>query len=154
MKTRHVHRQKGFTLIEIIIVVVILGILAAIALPRLTSSIDNARAAEAFSVSSTVNKAFDRCLAADSGGANIPNAGNVTNCSTWVLLGITDPSINSTNFSYSLTQPGATVNLRLLATMQAGVGGVAADFVDFTYKGDVGKVTKGCGGKFAKMCKT
>jgi len=154
MKIRNADRQQGFTLIEIIIVVVILGILAAIALPRLTSSIDNARAAEAFSVGSTINKAFDRCLGADTGGANTPNATNVGNCATWAALGITDPSTNSTNFSYSLTQPGASVSLRLLATMQAGVSGTAADFVDFTYRGDVGSVAKGCGGKFAKMCKT
>jgi|GEM_PF-2410642 len=154
MKMRSIDRQQGFTLIEIIIVVVILGILAAIALPRLTSSIDNARAAEAFSVGSTVNKAFDRCLNADTGGANLPVTINVTNCSTWALLGMSDPSTNSTNFSYSLTQPGASTNLRLLATMQAGVSGTAADFVDFTYRGAVGSVAKGCGGKFAKMCKT
>jgi prepilin-type N-terminal cleavage/methylation domain-containing protein len=45
MKTAGSNTQKGFTLIEIIIVVVILGILAAIALPKLTENIDKARAA-------------------------------------------------------------------------------------------------------------
>ena len=35
-------RQKGFTLVELIIVIVIVGILAAVAIPKLTSTSDQA----------------------------------------------------------------------------------------------------------------
>ncbi|MBN9425949.1 MAG: type II secretion system major pseudopilin GspG [Burkholderiales bacterium] len=40
-------RQRGFTLIEIMVVIVILGVLAAIAVPRIMSKPDEARASAA-----------------------------------------------------------------------------------------------------------
>ncbi len=41
-------RKRGFTLIEVLIVVIILGILATLAVPQFTRMIDRARMAEAW----------------------------------------------------------------------------------------------------------
>lgn len=48
------HNKKGFTLIEVLVVVLILGILAAIALPSYSRSVEKSRTSEAVQVLSTI----------------------------------------------------------------------------------------------------
>ncbi|GJM21237.1 MAG: hypothetical protein DHS20C15_11520 [Planctomycetota bacterium] len=64
MKTFAARRgEKGFTLVELAIAVVIIGVLAAFGVPRYLASVERARAAEAFTYLSTVSSAQERYAA-------------------------------------------------------------------------------------------
>ncbi|MEC8849552.1 MAG: prepilin-type N-terminal cleavage/methylation domain-containing protein [Pseudomonadota bacterium] len=66
--------QKGFTLIELMIVVAIIGILAAIAIPAYQDYVRKARFAESVSVSNGYKTAVTECLN-DTGGLDACDAG-------------------------------------------------------------------------------
>lgn len=57
-----VARHKAFSLVELVIVVVIIGIIASIAVPRLTSATVRAREQQAISVVASLQRALDLCL--------------------------------------------------------------------------------------------
>ena len=55
--------RKGFTLVELAVVIVIIGVLAAFGVPQFLKSVERSKAAEAFNYLSAVRSAQERYLA-------------------------------------------------------------------------------------------
>ncbi len=140
--------RRGFTLIELIIVVVILGVLASVGLSRITVQIDKVRAAEAFNFGGAFLKAFDRCVYDLTAGIYTPGIIEGDQCNSWAELSITDPALNANNrFTYAFSNSGT--QYRVVATSKIPSEGTITIGVWI----DTGRTLKTCTSKFVNMCK-
>ena len=104
-------KTKGFTLIEILIVVVILGILASMILPRLLSQTERGVIAEAQQMLGAIRTAQTRTedLGGGTGYQTITSCGvSACTASEWTTIGMTAPTTGMGNFNYACTA-GTTV---------------------------------------------
>ena len=104
--------QAGFTLIELMIVVAIIGILAAVAIPAYQDYVKKAKYQDIVSSAASVEKAISLCMN--------ENAGDATLCDTAAEVGITT-IVNSKEASTALAITTATA--AVTATANAGAGG-------------------------------
>ena len=118
---KRMKNNSGFTLLEIIIVIIIVGVLASLALPRLFSTIEFSRSTEAFASITTVRSSLERCY--------LMNDENYLACNTFTSLDIDDPTAApNAHFTYSI---GAAVNAyTITAARKAGKdGGTSVSFI-------------------------
>ena len=70
MSSKSKNGERGFTLVELAVVVVILGVLAAFGVPRFMASVERSKASEAFTYLSSIQTAQERYQARQGTYAN------------------------------------------------------------------------------------
>jgi type IV pilus assembly protein PilA len=103
--------QKGFTLIELMIVVAIIGILAAVALPAYQDYTVRSKVSHLISAYDTIKQCVSTQYATDP--ANVGNVGSL--CS--IAANAYFPSISPAATGFTIATPASSIGVALSASM-------------------------------------
>lgn len=117
-------QQTGYTLLEIIVVIIIVGVLASLALPRFFATIEYAHSTEALTALTTIRGSMERCY--------VQRFEDYANCTTFTNLDVGDPgNAPNAHFSYSFLNAGPA-GYSIVATRNTRSGGNAGDTITLT----------------------
>jgi type IV pilus assembly protein PilE len=128
--------KSGFTLLEIIIVIIIVGVLASLALPRFFATVEFSKSTEALTSMAVLRQSVERCYLA--------TAGTYVGC-TVTNIDVEDPGNSpGARFTYSITGQSATGYVITATRNTVDGGGGTANWINLT-QSTAGVVRAGSG---------
>lgn len=134
--------QKGFTLIELMIVVAIIGILAAIAIPQYQNYIAKSQVSRVMGELSSIKTTIETCIL--EGRITPINTGDPT--ATQCLVGATASNLLGAS---ATVIPGVVVNIPESATAEGSVQGTFGNSAATTIKGQTLTWTRSADGSWS-----
>ena len=119
--------KSGFTLLEIIIVIIIVGVLASLAMPKFFKTVEYSRSTEALGSLGAIRRAMDVCY---------QPTRQYTPCNAFSVLSIEDPgTIAGAHWTYTIPATAAnTYTIRATRTTVDG-GNSVNDWIQINEQG-------------------
>ena len=132
--------RKGFTLLEVMIVVIIIGVLASLAMPRFFSTVEYARGVEAMYAIATIRGSMERCY--------MMRVSYTGPCANFTSLDVENPGFTpGSHFTYSVTPADTAYTIIATRNTRAGGDGFSELWLNF----DGSSVFRGGTGNFGAV---